>query len=330
MAKEILVDCPESTSPLLITPEKERQIKDALNVINNISSAVGDELDVESVESHADIHHQPGVFLLRKPEYSSMVKDVHFDFRRNLLSGSADSAHAVLQGNIVVERHDLRERSTHTVAIKNYSKRTPEDNFHRGLTEIRVMDDMAARGEVSYVPIGLVVAPVDESTNGEIAIITKHDSSILTMDNNPWMAGFTQENIGNALEASRAVGRFNSLGYIHNDAKIKNVAQNEYGKTGLIDFESARDIDVDRPIEVAEAALVDFSTFLDSLHKKGFFKLARRKENAMNELLDDLSASYLEAWAEAPLDVQNAAMEQVTIAVEQYMEQHQEISAGHK
>lgn len=321
MSPELLVDCPERSEPLLITAEKERQIKDALNVINAVSSMVGKELEVTSVNSHEDITQDPGVYLLRHPEYSSRVKQVHFDFERNLLSGAADSAHAVLQGNLFVERTKRREGSQHKVAVKNFAKRNPTENMGRALKEVRIMEDMQSKGELSFKPIGLVVTPESEATNGEIILLTKHDRSILTMDNNPWKSGPTPNNMENALLAAEAVGRFNIQGYFHNDAKIKNVAQKEIGQTGMIDYETAQDIDITDSRQSAEAALVDFSTFLDSLHKKEFFRRAIGTPR-LKQLLDDLAFRYLEAWEDADIDVQTVVMKEVDTVVDQYITQH--------
>lgn len=304
---------------LLLSPEKETQIRDTLTTINYISGAVGKSLPVASVEGPEELRDEPGVYLLHHPELASTISGVRFDFDQNLLSGSADSAHAVLKGDLVVERSPTNDddTSTHTVAVKNFEKRTAADNMQRALREIQVMKDLEEKGEVTFSPLGLVVAPENGITSNEIILLTAHDSSILTMDNNPWKAGFSVQNIDNAKEASTAVARFNRMGYFHQDAKIKNVAQSEIGGTGMIDYETTEDIDVTNPEQVAEAALVDFSTLINSLHKKGLFGKSDNPRE-IRQVLEELGSSYLSVWGDSGREVQDAVIESVDSAIEQY------------
>jgi hypothetical protein len=295
--KEALEDLPldeDKISGSLI--ERMERAQQALRVVHSISNLAGNEIPIFPVQAAEDIPREPGIYLL--PDYyesENPIVSTKFINDPKLLSGRVDSAHSVLAGNLVSVTESGESRSI-IVAAKCSLKRTPEQRFERAITELEIMSFLYERKELGFKPIALAVTPDNHPMDGKLAIISKFDSSISTMDNLPWGRGIDDEdNVESAIRAATALGHFNAtLGFQHNDAKIKNCASGVIGaKTGFVDFETTERFDPTIQAEASKASYVDFGTFIDSLINKGFFN-HRDAEIVLEQLAD----AYLYKWVE--------------------------------
>lgn len=302
------------------TEQLQRQ-EDALRAVNLISRATGREIPI--ISNAEDIFSEPGAYIL-DPELCQRgrMSDVNFSMEPRMLSGAADSAHAVIAGELQVDyTNKSAESKTIEVAAKCYSKRTAQERYERVKREIDITKVMAANGQLALKPVAVAIAP-EGVANGATVLLTEFDRDLFTLDNHPWERGLSPENIDVAVTAASAVSRFNTFGYHHKDAKIKNVAGRLTGEIGMIDFETSVPIDVNDPMQAAEAAHGDLGLLLKSLEDEGFFDNVANE--GVRERLTRLSKGvqriceegYLSQWENAPADVQMAVFDAVNEVAE--------------
>lgn len=297
--------------------EREARQHDALRVVQGIARATGRQLDVIT---HADgsFSPEPGVYLL-DPTMAEQggIKDAKFQFDQRMLSGAADSAHAVIAGNLEVFHRGGLTTNT-PVAAKCYQKRPFEERFDRAQREVAVMRDMSRRGELALEPVAVAVAP-DRGGEDAIVLLTRFNDELYTLDSNPWGRGPTPANIDNAVLAAGALGRFNQMGYVHRDSKIKNVASVVGKGVGMIDFETTDPIDPNDPVQAGDAAYTDLDYMVSSLADKGLFTRRQNRNFTDNSpeivtAVQSVCDAYLMAWADAAPEVQDSVYD-VTLQV---------------
>lgn len=303
---------PPAIEESMTAQARQARFEASLRTVRMISDHAGKELPMHSVEDPHLIPHEPGIYVLNNHiGASDRITDVSFLLKRQLLSGAADSAHSVIAGDLLVDYRDGTQREV-KVAVKCYAKRTAEERYNRAMREITVMEDLLSCEELSIEPIAAAIASPYPPFNGEVILLTRYNDMLLSLDNLPWGRGVEdRRNVNSARLAVQALGRFNAhLGYVHGDAKIKNVAIEHGDGIGMIDFETTEEFDRTSPAEAARASNTDFGFFLDSLQKKGFITpgFSRANQDAITLLATD----YLDAWVGAPQAVQAAVLEDVT------------------
>jgi hypothetical protein len=315
---ELLPDSPE----LQKIPAKHRE---SLIKTQRIASEVGTELPVYEVQSPDAIEQIPGAYLFSNYVDTSSYDNIiatKFDLDIDVLSGKANSAHAVLPGmlGILYSENGVMSERRLPVAVKGFYKREFPDRFDRVQTEITASHIQSSLGELAFEPVAVVVAPPEYKgkttvhNDYDLLLVSKLDESVKTLDNAPWQLGFTEANILAAEAAVTALGRFNASVGRHKDAKIMNVAQRPDGTTSMIDFETSQSMDRTNPSNAASVVHEDLSTLLDSLDKRGFFAQEKSKARAV---LDNLGAAYLESWAGAQSSVQEAVYGTIVLVIEE-------------
>ncbi len=277
------------------------RVKDATRKTNLLSRdlARGDitpQLVDNVTEITPDTH---AVYIFNNPEYFQ-AHQASFIPKERLMSGAADSAHAVIGGQLVVARKDEKPKVVEA-AVKWYTKRSPEECFDRVTKEADIMLELAQIGLPVPELIGVVV-----STQGH-ALISKYKRGLVTMDNVPWQRGLSRYNLDIAKRAASTLGYFNQLGFIHGDAKIKNIADVEKHGSTMIDFETSNRADMTIPYNAAWAA-ADLHKLLDSLRDKNFFVEKPRNNLTVDGAYTEIVDAYLEAWVDAPGTIQNAVL----------------------
>jgi hypothetical protein len=202
------------------------------------------------------------------------------------------------------------------IAAKPYIKRTADARFSRAHMELKVMRDMWDRGEVGVRPIAVAVTP--KYMGERVIIFTKYDKNLTTMDTQSWGAGPTERNIRNATLAMKALASFNKMGYVHGDAKIKNVASKQgKGKLGMIDFETTAVIDPKNPNHLEATIQTDLKQMLDSLVDAGMFRLrvGEYYQNNSDQIIEAVRAicqdGYLSCWTNSSPAVQQKVFDTV-------------------
>ncbi|HSD55834.1 MAG TPA: hypothetical protein VLA92_01640 [Candidatus Saccharimonadales bacterium] len=294
--------------------EREERQKAALQTVNSIARATGRSLEV-TAQPDGGFSHEPGVYLLdAQVAAGGPIREAGFTFEERMLSGAADSAHAVIAGELAIKYGSGKE-FTCGIAAKCYEKRTFEERYARAGREIEVMRDMQQRGELGLDPVALAV--MQSGGDRSVVLLTRFNNRLYTLDNNPWGRGTTEHNVSNATEAAGALGRFNAMGYMHRDAKIKNVASVAGRGVAMIDFETTDPIDATNPVEAANAAHTDLEYMMGSLADKGLFRLRQNRAGAGNsdaivgaiqKICED---GYLPAWENASNEVQTAVYDVV-------------------
>jgi hypothetical protein len=298
--------------------ERQQKRREALRVVQAVSSLAGNEIPILPTPDSESIPRESGVYLF--PDYDdpeNPIIDTTFEENPRLLSGRADSAHSVLTG-VLSSMTQSGEKRVVDVAVKCSLKRTPEERFERAVKELSIMADLYQKGELAFKPIALAVAPDHAPMDGKLVLVSRFDGTINTMDNLPWGRGIDDpSNVEAAIAAAEAVGRFNAvLGYIHKDAKIKNVATSAHPvKTGLIDFETSERIDPTISSVAAGAAHEDFDLLVASLAKKGFFRHPDAKE-----VLREMADAYLSQWIEYDSRVFDGVNEMVEDSITKVLE----------
>ena len=294
--------------------EREARQNEALRVVNGIARATGTELPVLAHEG-GRFSDKPGIYLL-DPDVikNGPIKDASFNFDQRMLSGAADSAHAVIAGQLTVKHESGLHVPATAVAAKCYQKRTFDERLARAEREVEVMRDMNNRGELALDPVAVAIAPDRQTGDTSVVLFTRFNDSLYTLDNNPWGRGPTPFNVQNAADAAGALGRFNSMGWQHRDAKIKNVASVAGLGVGMIDFETTDPFDPNDPNAARDAAYADLDYFVSSLGDKDFLKRKQNRDFSDNsdQIVGAVQAvcdSYLGAWGDASPDVQAQVLE---------------------
>jgi hypothetical protein len=301
----------------------ERQIaraSETVAIVDAVSRlAGGEQLPVYEIASAGQVGQDPGMYFLRTTnQMEATVDDANFQLQPTLVSGCADSAHAIVAGNMLVDSGESDNWSL-SVATKCFKTRAPEERLERARNEVGVMEDMLERGALTFRPVALIVAPEHGRLNREVVVVTEFDPRIITLDNVPWSRGLTPDNRELALQAVAAVAEFQAMGYYHGDAKIKNVAQHQSGnKMGMIDYETSRPIDPTDPDDVANAAYMDLGMFLASLHHKGLFSEGKVDENT--KFLNEITQTFLDVWNEASPEVQHETLQAVGSVLDRNLE----------
>ncbi|MEK7153552.1 MAG: hypothetical protein AAB834_06385 [Patescibacteria group bacterium] len=295
--------------------ERDARQREALRVVTSISRATGKELPVVSSETNS-FGEAPGVYVLN-PEIAARgpIISTEFDFEEKMLSGAADSAHAVIAGRLSVV-HASGQKSTAEIAAKCYQKRDYEERLARAGREVEVMQDMTRRGELGLEPVAVAVTP--DYMGSSVVLFTQFNRDLYTLDNNPWGRGPTESNVTSAILAAQAVGRLNAMGYMHRDAKVKNVASVAGQGVGMIDFETADPINPNDPQQAGLAAYTDLDLLMGSLSDRGLFTVRRDQYfqdnspqiiEAVQQICQD---GYLSAWDGASAEVQSSVYEMTT------------------
>lgn len=317
---------PSPTVTSRIAEQQTRQAE-ALKVIRQISHAAGSELPVLSRENGA-VDDSPAVYILDpKVIDAGELVDADFQLEKRILSGAANSAHAVIAGDLTVEDAGKHSTTT-TVAAKCYhGKRTFEDRLQRARREVDTTRFMQAQNELALEPVAVAVAP--ESMGNTVVLLTRFDESIYTLDNTPWNRGPNPQNTATAALAAHTLGRFNTYGLRHSDAKIKNIASSSAdGRAGMIDFETAERFDIHDPYDAQLTAHTDFGLLVSSLADSGLFQLAYDRKSyqdntpAIAGVLTGMADSYLANWEHAPANVQGAVYEAVATVVDRFSPQY--------
>lgn len=302
--------------------EQQARQQRALGTIRDISHRVGKELTVWCAGDGTQFADDPGMYVLdpRLTE-AGYIEGTEFEVEPRMLSGAADSAHAVLSGYLAVEYGGKVDKVD--IAAKAYQKRSFEDRFARVRQEVLVTRRMADEGELALAPVAVAIGPEDQGR--PVVLFTRLVEDLYTLDNNPWNRGAgNPANARNATLAAEALGRFNSYGLQHGDAKIKNVASSTDGRVGMIDFETTKDFDVSNALQVAEAVHVDFGLLLSSLQAKGMFTPRydqygyQTNAAAIKGTLDSMVDAYMRSWQGEDIEAGFAAYEtlQTVIAAE--------------
>jgi hypothetical protein len=295
------------SAPASVIEREERQ-REALRTVNAIARATGRNLDVIA-QPDGGFSTDPGVYLLdREVAGRGPIKDTKFTFEERMLSGAADSAHAVIAGELAMQ-HTSGQRVNSAIAAKCYQKRTFVERIARAEREITVMRDMQARGELGLDPVALAVT--GNEMDNSVVLLTRFNQGLYTLDNNPWGRGVNLHNTMNASAAAGALGRFNTMGYVHRDAKIKNVASVAGRGVAMIDFETTDFIDPTDPVQAASAAHTDLEYMMGSIADKGMFKLRRthmgdNSKDIIGAVQSICEDGYLPAWQNASVEVQEA------------------------
>ena len=288
----------------------------AIRVAEAVSRMVGDQLAVVPMPAIDALDTTPGVYVVYPERYDNDIVGAQFTFNRNNLSGAADSAHAAIPGDLTLERRGGFSAIAEVVA-KCFTKRTVSDRLSRIKSGLHTMEAMREAGFLTIDPLAVIMARVDGET--QLVLLTEYNPTLTTMDNLPWGRGVTDEvTVANAVLGASALGAFNALGHVHGDAKVKNVAQDETGRVGMIDYETSHPFKLDDQMGVRTAVLEDFSKYLDSLIKKGFFGVKGQKVPAVfiRETLDAMVVAYIEHWADQPQEIRDLVWEQTDAAID--------------
>jgi hypothetical protein len=315
--REPAVLLPEMTSSA--AEQQERQQR-ALTTIRDISHRVGRELPVWCAGDGTQFADDPGLYVLDpKLTEAGYIEGTAFEVEPRMLSGAADSAHAVLSGYLAVEYGGKTDKVD--IAAKAYQKRSFEDRFARVRREVLVTRLMAEKGELALTPVAVAIGP--EQQDRPVVLFTRLAEDLYTLDNNPWNRGAGNiANVQNAATAADALGRFNSYGRQHGDAKIKNVAATTDGKVGMIDFETTKEFDLTDPLQVAETVHVDFGLLLKSLVRKGMFTPRfdhygyQTNGDAIKGALDKMVDAYMGSWQVGDIEVGFAAYETLQAVIQ--------------
>lgn len=296
--------------------EQQERLRQSLELVQLFTRQAGHELPISAVRTADEIPDIPGVYVLSEGQ-EDPIRDTNFVLSPNLLSGTRDSGHAVVSGNMTIERRKNSQPQEIQVAVKCFMKRDPEERLQRARQEVRIMQQLAEEGELTFVPRCVVIGNPNDGGRSCVAIMTEFDPSILSLDNHPWSAQ-TPENLSLALNATYALGRFNAgepkqdgeiesrrPGRYHGDAKIKNIAQDDLGMFGMIDFETSLEISAEDPVQASWCAISDLHKLLDSLKDRGFFP---QEEHRREVIVGTLVEAYLDAWIGSPEDVQSAVL----------------------
>lgn len=303
--------------------------EDAAFTVTRASNMAGKFIDVVP-SSNFLFSEEPGAYVFTGPEDIEASHDINFSIEERLVSGAADSAHAVIAGRLEVATGGRAEKTVIDVAAKCYQKKREfADRLERARREVTYMRLMKAAGEVTMEPIAVIVTP--EELGSAIVLFTRFNDSLFTLDNAAWARGLTDMNVEAALKSAAAIGRFNAkIGLRHGDAKIKNFASADSellsSSVSLIDYETAQPLDVDTPYSAGEAAHADLGLLLKSLVDKGFFKIdplsATNNPPAVRDLIIKMCEdAYLPNWNDAAPEVQSAVYEAVVELAEQTVQE---------
>ncbi len=277
--------------------ERQKKLEDSIAALNMISRLAGRDIDIHKSTNASEIPADPGIYVLENMVADGVdVVDTDFKISPVLLSGIADSAHAVVTGKLGIQFSDGSSKEVE-VAAKRSAKREFQDRFDRTIREAQVMEEIVSNGDIGFMPVAVVVAPDRHPLIGEVILISIFSPDVVSLDNHPWGRGPDRRNLEIAREAAEAVARFN-IDYkrVHGDAKIKNVVVEEGNGFGMIDFEtSSQTIDLNSPEDCSTAAWKDFGALLDSFEKKGFFEKVKAR-NELSAVLDTIAESYLRPW----------------------------------
>jgi hypothetical protein len=305
--------------------EQEERQRAALQTVRVISRMAGRELPIVP-SPEGDVSEQQGIYLLDASVIEKgRIKDTAFDFRKKMLSGAADSAHAVIAGDLQVDYASGLSETTE-IAAKCYQKRTFADRLTRARKEVETTKFMQQHGEITLDPVAVAIAPENVS-GGAVVLLTRFQEGLYTLDNTPWNRGPNRGNTANAIAASNALGRFNSRGRAHNDAKIKNVAASSDGRVSMIDFETCELFDTNQPIEAASAAHADFGLLVESLVDKGMFRPRMDKRTFADNLpqikstLNAMGESYFANWSNAPFATQELVYDMICTVIDNVVQQ---------
>lgn len=300
---------------------RQRRFEENLRIVRLISEVAGNSLEIHQVENPHLVPNQPGIYVFNNHiglDMDAPLTDVNFNPDKKLLSGRADSAHSVLAGSLVIDYRGGERRSS-GVAVKCFTKRTQEERFERAMREVAIMEDLEDCDELSLEPLAVAIAPDHSPFSGEVVLLTRRRDNLTSLDNLPWGRGVDNDrNVRSARLAFRVLGRFNAhLGYVHNDAKIKNAAADIVtGEAGMIDYETTTEFDRSDPAEAALATNSDFPMMLDSLRKRGFVMPDGSREH--RQMVAILCEDYLEAWNAAPTNVQERVVNEVSRVATEY------------
>ena len=305
--ENILIEPPilepqEPEEPLVKGEAAQRErLRQAIELIDQFTvNAKEGELPIVSIRTHEGITSEPGVYIIDNIGITE-ITDADFAVNSQLLSGTRDSGHAVVSGRLAFERSG-GEKKDIDVAVKCYMKRTPEERLARAKLEVETYFEMMRLGNLAFKPRCVVVGTSEITNELCAAVMTEFDESIFSLDNVAW-SNQTEKELDIAISAASALGRYNANGRRHNDAKIKNVAQDDLGKFGMIDFETTEKFDVANPYEAARCVTEDLHKLSDSLYDRGFFPDDQAERDSY---LEALMESYLGAWSSAPDEIQGA------------------------
>lgn len=300
--------------------QRQTRVAEAVRIVSEVARMAGDQLPISTLDDVDSLTADQGVFILSGSENDpdSKITGASFGFIEDNLSGAADSAHAAIPGLLVLDREG-KEESTPKVVAKCFTKREFGDRLERVKREVNTMRFLNANGALTIEPIAVVVANV--GSEQEIVLLTNYYEALVTLDNLPWGLSLTPRNVKNAVLGASALGEFNAMGFKHGDAKVKNVAQDETGRMGMIDYETTVPIDVTDPADAAVTAYSDLGLYLDSLKGKGFFgsKDKSRPASEIREALDTMILSYTDHWSGATEEVKNAVWDGVNSAIDSVM-----------
>lgn len=306
---------PGSESPSKREAERQALFRDTLFVAKYFANQVGRNIPINPIDRADQISDEPGAYIFSEHSNKPIV-DADFRLRQELLSGTQDSAHSVLAGVIEVQRDDEEEPKINEVAIKCFLKRNPGERISRAIQEFRVMEYLKGQEELTFEPICLVKGRDDDLSSGSVAIMTTFEPTVFSLDNYAW-AKSNGDAEALAHSAAASLGRFNTLGIFHGDAKIKNVAQDETGKFGMIDYETSYFFDATSPSDASGTALTDFETLVKSLADRQFFNAPNRLPRRQ-AILENLAQSYLDQWISAPEPVQDSVYNAISLAVTRF------------
>jgi hypothetical protein len=305
----------------LTTDQQERQAV-ALRNVELVAREIGRQIPVVSGEH--GVSETPGLYVLDEitRQKGNMVH-AEFAMEPTMLRGAADSAHAVLGGDMTVTYADGSVGVT-KVAAKCYTKREFDQRLDRVRREIEFTGEMADRGELALEPIAVAIAPPHVAGHA-VVLFTRLNDELYTLDGNPWGRGLTVQNVGVAVAAAQVVGHCNATGIEHDDAKIKNVGSLTSGKLGMVDFETSHRIDPTNVAEAQAAAHADFGLLIKSLDDKGLFRprgnvnLHAQSQQIASAIRSICETGYLSAWESASADVQSAVIDVVHEIGQQYV-----------
>jgi hypothetical protein len=313
-----------SSSPSQSILETEAKQRAARTAVQRLSRMAGDSLPITAIEGY-EFPQEPGVYLFDHEVVApGEITNVDFVMDPRRSSGAADSAHAVISGDLEVDFENGNKKEIE-IGAKCYQKRTLPDRLQRAANEVQFTHEMQEAGLLAMVPVGVAIGTPE--TGSDVVLLTRWDDNLLTFDNNPWSRGLTVGNMTDALTAAGAVGEFNRSGRVHRDAKIKNVAtSNATGQVGMIDFETSRHFDSQDPIEAAAAASTDLGLLLKSLGDKGFFNVhtsgfTPNTDQIVNGIREICETGYLSKWEQATPDVQSAVYDAVVNVAEREIEE---------
>lgn len=292
-----------------------KRVQRSLYIIGKVSDEVGESLQVKPLPGLDRLNTEPGLYVVNNNLANLELSSARFKFAQNDLSGAADSAHAAIPGQLNLVNKDNFELEPLEIVAKCFSKRTVDDRLDRVKREISTMQELANLGEMTTVPLAVIMAEVDDEQ--QIILLTEYYDGLLTLDNSPWGLGLTEDNIETAMLAAEGLGRFNRLGFRHGDAKIKNFGQGIGGEFGPIDFETTDKINISNPDQVRGAILFDYSKLIESLNKKGFFGRGDGlPASEIRDALDSMTLAYTDQWREEPDYLQPAVWESTKLAID--------------